>query len=159
MIGLLITSRNMAFFLISSMASGLLDQLQIYWQLYLIELLGLFNRSEVTLAVAHDISKAFDRVWYAGLLHKLKSYGNSSQVFGLSSFFLSNRQLRVVLDGNVCKNIQFMLVFLKLKILHQFRTFFSSSKAFLFTSRRRNNFPISIQFIAAPLLINLKLFF
>ena len=134
MIGLLITSRNMAFFLISSMASGLLDQLQIYWQLYLIELLGLFNWSEVTLAVAHDISKAFNRVWYAGLLHKLKSYGNSSQVFGLSSSFLSNRQLRVVLDGNVCKNIQLMLVFLKLKILHQFRTFFSSSKAFLFTS-------------------------
>ena len=111
--GLLITSRNMAFFLISSMASGLLDQLQIYWQLYLIELLRPFDRSEVTLAVAHDISKAFDRVWYAGLLHKLKSYGNSSQVFGLSSSFLSNRQLRVVLDGNVCKNIQLMLVFLK----------------------------------------------
>ena len=46
-----------------------------------------------------DISKAFDRVWQAGLLHKLKSYGISGQIFGLISSFLSNRQLRVVLDG------------------------------------------------------------
>ena len=44
------------------------------------------------------MSKAFDRVWHAGLLHKLKSYGIFGQIFGLSSF-LSNRQLRVVLDG------------------------------------------------------------
>ena len=46
-----------------------------------------------------DISKAFDRVWHTGLLHKLKSYGISGQIFGLSSSFLSNRRLRVVLDG------------------------------------------------------------
>ena len=45
------------------------------------------------------MSKAFDRVWHAGLLHKLKSYGISGQIFGLTSSFLSNRQLRVVLDG------------------------------------------------------------
>ena len=34
-----------------------------------------FNRSGATRAVALDISKAFNRVWHAGLLHKLKSYG------------------------------------------------------------------------------------
>ena len=50
--------------------------------------------------MALDISKAFDRVWHAGLLHKLKSYGISGQIFGLISSFLSNRRLRVVLDGN-----------------------------------------------------------
>ena len=33
-----------------------------------------FNRSGATRAVALDIPKAFDRVWHAGLLHKLKSY-------------------------------------------------------------------------------------
>ena len=57
-----------------------------------------FNRSGATQAVALDISKAFDRVWHAGL-HKLKSYGISGQIFGLISFFLSNRQLQVVVDG------------------------------------------------------------
>ena len=50
-----------------------------------------FNRCEATRAVALDIPKAFDRVWDAGLLHKLKSYGISSQIFGLISSFLSNR--------------------------------------------------------------------
>ena len=60
---------------------------------------GAFNRSEATRAVALDISKAFDRVWHAGLLHKLKSYGISGQIFGLISSFLSNRRLWVVLDG------------------------------------------------------------
>ena len=58
-----------------------------------------FNRSGATRAVALDISKAFDRVWHPGLLHKLKSYGISGQIFGLISSVLSNRRLRVVLDG------------------------------------------------------------
>ena len=58
-----------------------------------------FNGSGATRAVALDIPKAFDRVWHAGLLHKLESYGISGQIFGLISSFLSNRQLRVVLDG------------------------------------------------------------
>ena len=57
-----------------------------------------FNKSGATGTVALDISKAFDRFWHAGLLHKLKSYGISGQIFGLISF-LSNRQLQVVLDG------------------------------------------------------------
>ena len=49
-----------------------------------------FNRSGATRVVALDISKAFDSVWYAGLLHKLKSYRISGQIFGLISSFLSN---------------------------------------------------------------------
>ena len=56
-----------------------------------------FNRSRATRAVALDISKDFDRVWHAGLLHKL--IGISGQIFGLISSFLSNRQLLVVLNG------------------------------------------------------------
>ena len=89
----------MAFFLISSIVSGLLDQLQIFLQLCLIELLGLLTGLGATRTVALDTSKAFDRVWHAGLLHKLKSYGISGQIFGLISSFLSNRRLRVALDG------------------------------------------------------------
>ena len=58
-----------------------------------------FNRSGATRAVALDIFKAFDKVWHAGLLHKLKSYQISGQIFGFISSFLSKRRLRVVLDG------------------------------------------------------------
>ena len=57
-----------------------------------------FNKSGATRAVALDMSKAFDRVWHAGLLHKLKSYGISGQIFDLISSFLSIKRLRVVLD-------------------------------------------------------------
>ena len=57
-----------------------------------------FNRSVATLAVALD-KKAFDGIWHAGLLHKLKFYGISGQIFGLISSFLSSRRLRVVQDG------------------------------------------------------------
>ena len=57
-----------------------------------------FNKSWTTRAVALDISEAFDRVWHAGLLQKLKFYGISGQMFGLTSSFLRNRRLRVVLD-------------------------------------------------------------
>ena len=57
------------------------------------------NKSGATEAVAFDISKDFDRVWHAGLLHTLKSYGISCQIFGLISSFFSNRWLGVVLDG------------------------------------------------------------
>ena len=58
-----------------------------------------FNRSGATQTVALDISKAFDRVWHAGLLHKFNSYRISGQIFGLISSFLRSRQLCVVLDG------------------------------------------------------------
>ena len=58
-----------------------------------------FNRSGATQAIALDISKAFDRVWHAGLLYKLKCYGISDQVFGLIFSFLSNRWIWILLDG------------------------------------------------------------
>ena len=57
-----------------------------------------FNKCVATQGVAFDRSKAFNRVWYVGLLHKLKSYGIPGQIFVLI-LFLSNRQLQVVLDG------------------------------------------------------------
>ena len=57
-----------------------------------------FNRSVATQAVALDISKSFDRVWHAGLLHKLTSYTISGQLFGLIFPFFSNKWLSVILD-------------------------------------------------------------
>ena len=58
-----------------------------------------FNRSGATRAVALDVFKAFDTIWHADILHRLKSYGISGQIFDLISSFLSNRRHRVVLDG------------------------------------------------------------
>ena len=58
-------------------------------------IVGTFNKSGATLAAALDISKAFDRVWHADLLHKPKFYG----IIGLISSFLSNRQIWVALYG------------------------------------------------------------
>ena len=52
-----------------------------------------------TQVVALDVSKVFNLVWDAGILHKNKSYGISNWIFGLTSFFLSNRQLHMVLDA------------------------------------------------------------
>ena len=49
--------------------------------------------------MALDISKAFNRVWHAGLLNKLRSYEMSGQIFGFIFSFLSNRHLQVVLEG------------------------------------------------------------
>ena len=72
-----------------------------------------FNRSGVTRAVALDISKAFDRVWHAGLLHKLKSYGISGQIFGLISSFLRIGDFKWFWMERLHKNIQLMRGFLK----------------------------------------------
>ena len=57
-----------------------------------------FSRSRATWAVALYISKTFDGVCHAGLLHKLKSYGISGQIFGLISSFLNNRGFLVILN-------------------------------------------------------------
>ena len=60
---------------------------------------GAFKTSGATQAVTIDIKKALDMVWHAGLLRKAKSSGISGQIFGLTSFFLGNRRLWVVLHG------------------------------------------------------------
>ena len=49
--------------------------------------------------VAMDISKAFDQIWHKGLLHKLKSYGITGPYHAIISDFLTNHQIKVVLDG------------------------------------------------------------
>ena len=62
-----------------------------------------FKRSGFTQAVTLNISKAFDKVWHAGPLHKNKSYGIAGQIFGLISFFVSNISLQVALDRKSSK--------------------------------------------------------
>ena len=46
-----------------------------------------------------DISKAFDKVWHAGLIFKLKQNGIQGQMLQILSNFLSNRYQRTTLNG------------------------------------------------------------
>ena len=55
--------------------------------------------SKETRSVFLDISKAFDKVWDDGLLHKLESNGISGPLLNLIRDFLSERQQCVVLCG------------------------------------------------------------
>ena len=64
-----------------------------------------FNRSGATQAVALDIFKAFNRIWHAVLLHKLKPYWVLGQIFGCILSLLSNRQFLVVLGGDIFTRI------------------------------------------------------
>ena len=50
-------------------------------------------------AVFCDISKAFDRVWHKGLLHKLRGIGCSENVLKWFTSYLSGRRQRVILNG------------------------------------------------------------
>ena len=100
----------MAFFLISSMVLGLLQSTADLLTGVFDTIASAFNRSGATSAVALYISKAFDRVWHAGLLHKLESYGISGQIFDLMSSFLSRME-------SLHKNFQLMLEFLKAPFL------------------------------------------
>ena len=70
-----------------------------------------FNRSGSTRAVALHISKAFDKVWYVGLLHKLKSY----RISGLALFLLFSviGCFGWLWIRNLHSNIQLVLEFLK----------------------------------------------
>ena len=51
------------------------------------------------IGVSLDISKAFGKVWHKGLLFKLKPYGVEGELLFLLECYLSNREQRVVLNG------------------------------------------------------------
>jgi len=61
------------------------------------------NASGETRAVALDISKAFDKVWHAGLMLKLTGYGVQGSLFDIIKSFLLDREIKVVLDGQSSK--------------------------------------------------------
>ena len=49
-----------------------------------------------------DISKAFDKVWHAGLLRKLEALGIQSPSLQWFESHLCNRKQRVVIEGQCC---------------------------------------------------------
>ena len=70
----------------------------IYMYLYHTFCEAIDNGREVRVVFC-DISKAFDRVWHRGLLHKLSSVGFKGTVLRWLSSYLSERRQRVVLNG------------------------------------------------------------
>ena len=82
---------NVAFFLISSMVLGLLDQLQIFLQLYLIEFLGLLTGLGIV-ELQHLIYTRLLPGFGMLLFFTNLSYGTLGQIFRLISSFLSNRR-------------------------------------------------------------------
>ena len=59
---------------------------------------GLDNKHD-TLIVFLDISKAFDRVWHPGLLHKLREFGITGSLYDWLASYLSGRSQKVVIGG------------------------------------------------------------
>ena len=47
-----------------------------------------------------DVSKAFDRVWHKGLIHKLKQSGISGNLLKWFQNYLYGREQRVVINGS-----------------------------------------------------------
>ena len=60
---------------------------------------GLDNKENI-LIVFLDISKACDRVWYPGLLHKLCEFGISGPLYSWITSYLSERCQKVVIGQN-----------------------------------------------------------
>ena len=61
------------------------------------------DQGEETLAVFLDLTKAFDKVWHNGLLHKLNKYGITGIWNSWFKSYLSNRKAQVVLNGQKSK--------------------------------------------------------
>ena len=72
-----------------------------------------FNKSGATRAVAPDISKAFDRVWHAGLLHKVSLMELMARCLALLRLFSVIDWFDWFWLGSLRNNIQLMLVFRK----------------------------------------------
>jgi hypothetical protein len=83
--------------------------------LYLIEIL-VQEKSRVRVVFC-DISKAFDRVWHKGLIHKLKQSGISGNLLKWFQNYLYGREQRVVINAiyfylnpNIFKIIEIKIV-------------------------------------------------
>ena len=63
------------------------------------------NRSLEVCSIFLDTWKAFDKVWHEGLLYKLRSFSISGNLLNLIKRYLTDRFLRVLLNGQ-CSNWQ-----------------------------------------------------
>lgn len=57
-----------------------------------------YATSTPTAAVLLDVEKAFDRVWHAGLIHKIQTFGISHDLVSIIKNYLSNRTFTVKIE-------------------------------------------------------------
>ena len=62
-------------------------------------ILNSLERKEMSCFVFCDFSKAFDKVWHRGLVHKLKAYGINGNLFDWFHSYLNEREQRVVIKN------------------------------------------------------------
>ena len=103
----MITQRNVVFFLISNIVLGFLDQLQIFWQLYLLELLGLLAGLGYS-----SCSTWYIQVFQQDLVFFTALSLMEFQVRYLASFLLFSviEGFRLLWMGNLHKNIQLIML-------------------------------------------------
>ena len=117
----------MAFFLIFSMVLGHLGLLTVVSD----RNARAFNNSVATWAVALDVSKTFNRVWYAGLLENLMEF--LVRYFALLCLFSVKDSFKWFWTGCLCRNIYLILLFLKAPLLVLYFSYYISM-AFLMMS-------------------------
>jgi hypothetical protein len=88
-------------FLISGWQSGFMPGSSTITQLTEIydQFCKAVNQGKEIRVVFLDISKAFDRVWHKGLLHKLKASGITGRLLDWLKDYLTERQQRVIVNG------------------------------------------------------------
>jgi hypothetical protein len=88
--------------LISTLQSGFRPGDSCIYQLISItsDIYKNFEKQDETRAVFLDISKAFDKVWHEGLIHKLKTNGISGNLLKFFENYIFNRYQRVTLNGS-----------------------------------------------------------
>jgi hypothetical protein len=63
-------------------------------------ILNSLENKEANCFVFRDFSKAFDKVWHQGLLHKMKAYGITGNLIDWFSGYLKGRRQKVVIKNN-----------------------------------------------------------
>jgi hypothetical protein len=58
------------------------------------------EKKEANCFVFCDLSKAFDKVWHQGLLHKMKTYGITGNLFNWFKSYLKVKLQKVVIKNN-----------------------------------------------------------
>ena len=63
-------------------------------------ILNSLEKKEANCFVFCDFSKAFDKVWHRGLLHKMKAYGITGNLINWFKSYLKARRQKVVIRNN-----------------------------------------------------------